>query len=228
LEYLEREIDERPCYMVRKGSYKLMIQKLASSTNLDMMFHLDTDPFEINNKLGHGAMSADEATVSKAEHMRCLLLDWMGRLDGSVGYFSDPAANFGEGSGDMNEIRTRQSWPQLGLWVSDATLTFGTIGWNGQNYVRNEYLYVGTRRDEQVEITSISVIGADATYFHVVNGTAGGIITVGYNACHAIKVSFVASTKIWMEKALDATMVIVLTAAGLVTEKTIQLHVPSL
>ena len=135
----DRTIDERPAYLVRKGSYKLMIQKLASSKELDMMYNLDSDPFEVHNLIGNKFGSTiDRPTVSKAEHLRCLLLDWMIRHnnnnnESNENYFSDPLSNFGQGTGDINEIRTRQSWKQIGFWVSDTHLNFDSIAWNN-NY----------------------------------------------------------------------------------------------
>jgi hypothetical protein len=98
-----------------------MVHKLASSTKLDMMFDLRNDRFEVNNLLlatnteADYSTDIDESIVAKAEHLRCLLLDWMIRLDpidGSEndgtdatpnttatmkgGYFSDPVNNYGE------------------------------------------------------------------------------------------------------------------------------------
>lgn len=218
LQELERTMDDRPSFLVRKGSYKLMMQKLASTSEFDMMFHLDTDPFETQNLLGKNAMFATDTTISKAEHMRCLLLDWMNRLDGSARYYSDPAANFGEGRGDLNEIRARQSWRQLGFWVSDTILTFGKAGWNGQGFVRNEYLYLGTRVDEQIEIMSITLTGADASYFSV--DTAK--ISIGFRECHALKITLFASTESWKEQPLDAALI--LTTKEL-EQKIVRLHV---
>jgi hypothetical protein len=125
---LDRDIDDRPGFLVRKGNRKLMIQKLAASEKLDMMFDLDKDPFEMNNLLGLNGMIAQDDTIIQAEHMRCLLLDWMTRLDGNVGYYSNPAANYNEGSGDITEIRERQSWKSIGFWTSASdtgALEFG-------------------------------------------------------------------------------------------------------
>jgi len=148
----DRVIDERPAYLVRKGPYKLMIQKLASSRELDMMYHLETDPYEVQNLIGRQFGSTiKNSTIAKAEHLRCLLLDWMNRHNNgnnnnnnnhhsnsnggaavaAENYFSDPVSNFNQGSGDIEEITRRQSWKQTGFWVSDDTrLEFGAIAWN--------------------------------------------------------------------------------------------------
>jgi hypothetical protein len=92
-----------------------MMQKLAASQQLDMMFDLDADPYELSNLVGLNGITASNSTIIQAEHMRCLLLNWMTRLDGSVGYYSDPAANYGQGNGDISEIRDRQSWNAIGF-----------------------------------------------------------------------------------------------------------------
>jgi len=142
-------IDERPAYLVRKGPYKLMIQKLASSRELDMMYNLETDPYEVHNLIGRQfGTTINNSTIAKAEHLRCLLLDWMNRHNNgnnnnnndnsnsnggaaAENYFSDPVSNFNQGSGDIDEITRRQSWKRTGFWVSDDTrLEFGSIAWN--------------------------------------------------------------------------------------------------
>lgn len=106
------------------------MQKLAASQRLDMMFDLDEDPYELNNLVGLNGMTAANSTIIQAEHMRCLLLDWMTRLDGSVGYYSDPAANYGQGKGDISEIRDRQSRTAIGLL--DERLENGKVGLDGR------------------------------------------------------------------------------------------------
>lgn len=89
-----------------------------------MMFDLEADPYEINNLLGSKGMTADYNTLSKAEHLRCELLDWMHRMDGNVGYYSDPAANYGEGDGDIQEVTRRQKWRAL------TRFWFGYVEWH--------------------------------------------------------------------------------------------------
>lgn len=219
-EELDRRLDDRPCYLIRKGNYKLMMQKLATSKRLDMMFDLKQDPFEISNLLGKNATTADDLVVAKAEHMRCLLLDWMTRLDGSVGYYSNPDANYGEGMGDITEIRNRQMWKTLGFWVSDTVLTFGRLSWNGHRFVRHEYVYVGTRTKEPVEITSISVMGADASLFRI-DKTA---LDIAHMECHSIKITYTSRSSDQDNK--DLVAYIVLTARGY-SDKVIHLHVPT-
>ena len=138
------------------------MQKLAASQRLDMMFDLDEDPYELNNLVGLNGMTAANSTIIQAEHMRCLLLDWMTRLDGSVGYYSDPAANYGQGKGDISEIRDRQSWTAIGFWTSASdtgVMEMGKVSWTGDAYVRHDWLYMGTRISEQtIEVSHRRII----------------------------------------------------------------------
>jgi len=205
---LERTIDERPSFMVRKGPYKLMMQKLADSNEMDMMFDLNQDPFEVNNLLGKYSMDADEKVIAKAEHLRCLLLDWMIRLDNGQ-YFSDPANNYGEGQGDINEVRNRQKWRQIGLWSSGSMndpLEFGHVSWTGSRFVRHEWLYLGTRLEESYVITSASIIGKDSVFFSVDEASLVNR-RFGRHACESIRVTFQAN--IWAEApSLDASLIL--------------------
>lgn len=41
-------------------------------------------------------------------------------------YFSDSTNIFGDGDGDIAEIRNRQSWKQIGHWISDSTSSSST------------------------------------------------------------------------------------------------------
>jgi hypothetical protein len=94
----------RSTLMIRKGPYKLMLHKMASSHRLDMLINLTADPYELNNLVGEKGMTGDDDILSKAEHLRCLLLESMRRMDGNVGYYSDPTGNFGEGDSDITEV----------------------------------------------------------------------------------------------------------------------------
>lgn len=224
---LERTIDERPSFMVRKGSHKLMMQKLASSNQMDMLFNLEADPFEMNNLLGKTAMFADDVVVSKAEHLRCLLLDWMIRLDEGINgtrYFSDPASNYNESEGDIIEVRGRQKWKQIGLWSSgneNEPLEFGQISLSESSLIRHEWLYLGTRLDEFYKISSISFTGVDGLFFSVDEDNVIGR-TVGKNSCESFRVTFQASE--WVENpSLDATMELVLTESRGSIDRTIRI-----
>lgn len=208
---LERRIDDRPGFMVVKGTYKLMMQKLSDSQQVDMMFNLAEDPLERNDLLGRGAMDADTRAIEKAEHMRCLLLDWMERLDGGVNgdqsYFSDTANNYNDRGGDINEIRNRQQWRRIGLWTSagnDDPLIFGKVSWTGSEFVRHEWLYVGTRQDESFRIDAASITGKDGVYFEIDEDAVAGRI-FGQNACESIRITFRANA--WAETdSIDAAL----------------------
>jgi len=195
------------------------MQKLATSQKLDMMFDLDSDPFELNNLLGLNALTASDSTIIQAEHMRCLLLDWMTRLNGEIGYFSDPLNNYGEGSGDISEIRARQSWKTTGFWTSASdtgVLEMGKVAWTGEAFVRHEWLYIGTRLDQTIAVQSITVSGSDASLFSI---DANLPIEFGLNSCVAIRVSFSSPTSLsttpidallsieWSELGSDASAV---------------------
>jgi hypothetical protein len=176
-----------------------------------MMFNLETDPFEMNNLLGKKAMVADDDVVSKAEYLRCLLLDWMVRLDegtDGIRYFSDPASNYNESEGDIIEVRERRKWKQIGLWTSvdeNEPLEFGQISLSGgSSFVRHEWFYLGTRLDESYVISSVGFTGVDALFFSVDDENVIGR-TVGKNDCVSFRVTFTAN--IWVEKPnVDATM----------------------
>jgi hypothetical protein len=214
---LTRELDNRPTNLVRKGPYKLMIHKSSASEELDMMFDLSKDPFELNNLVGKKGMTADDQTVSKAEHMRCLLLEWMIRLDGDGEnrYFSDPANNYFEGDGDIVEVGRRQSWRQIGFWVSDTVLKFGRVALDDDNrYVRHEWIYMGTRMEETISVTSISVMGSDASYFEVDRDFA----RIDFGDCIPIRVSLTSQFVISSNDNEQVDAYLVISAEGRATK----------
>ncbi|MCJ8329038.1 MAG: sulfatase-like hydrolase/transferase [Lentisphaeria bacterium] len=148
-------------FMVRKGNYKLMLTKLAKSNRLDMMYDIESDPFEMKNLVGKNGLSASEEIIGKAEHLKCLLLEWMLRMDGPEKYFSDPKYNFFEGEGDYTEIDKRREWKKLDLWISDKSIRFGKRVFDKKNAVfkRNEYLYLGRTTAGKSTIKSIELSG---------------------------------------------------------------------
>jgi len=157
-------------FMVAKGDYKLMIAKAASSTTIDMMYHLKSDPYEVNNLLGEVGMKATDAIIGKAEHLRCLLIEWMQRMNGgSEEYYSNPVYNNHEGQGDIKEVSDRQKWRALDFWVGNTQLQFGAPVWNGSMFVRNEYLYVGRRNSGSIWVREVKLRGEGRTHFSVEN-----------------------------------------------------------
>ncbi|KAG7358122.1 phosphonate monoester hydrolase [Nitzschia inconspicua] len=220
---MDRQIDDRPSFLVRHKQYKLMMQKVASTNQMDMMFDIFKDPFEIDNLLSPDvAMVQDDTLIAKAEHLRCLLLHWMERLDGESHYFSDPTANHGGSAGDIPEIRNRQRWKQIGFWVSDSSIDFGRISWNGNAFVRHEHLYMGTRKEQSVEITDIVIEGSDAQYFQISRTN----LKLRHNGCARVRVSFMSSEAVWRDKSLDATFVMTVKLGASTTKQRIPLKVP--
>lgn len=102
-----------------------MMPKLRDSKVPDMLYNLNADPQERNNLLGSNGMTASEATIGKAEHLRILLLEWMGRANGPKKYYSDKKYNANIGSGDYQEILHRSTWRKLDYWQSDTQIEFG-------------------------------------------------------------------------------------------------------
>lgn len=67
--------DVAPNYMVVKDGWKLLIPYSTTSTVINAMYDLNTDPHEMNNLIGN---NPDKAKYSKkAEEMRAYLLEWL-------------------------------------------------------------------------------------------------------------------------------------------------------
>jgi Sulfatase len=200
-EFAPRELGMMPNFMVRHGSYKLMLPRSADSTILDMLYDVEADPYEMNNLLG--TEPDDPVVIGKAEHLKILLVEWMERHDTEYQYFSSNVYHAGQGTGDVAEIRSRRTWAALPYWQSDSTLRFGApVRVDGQ-YRRNEYLYVGGTSD--LEVTGASVEGNDASYF------AAEIDPSGDGGYVRIKVAFVSSSYVSISS-LDAWVVVANTA----------------
>jgi len=166
---LERDLDSEPAFAARhRSGWKLMMHKQSDSDKIDMLYHVPTDPGEHTNFVGRRSAFTTNTTVfGKAEHMRILLVEWMIRMDGENNeqYYSSPQSNAGQGRGDIVEISLRQPWERLPIWVSDADLLFAEASWNGTHYVRNEYLYIGTRTPGTLTIDSIVSTGSSGFSF---------------------------------------------------------------
>ena len=191
---LDRRIDERPSLMVRKGTFKLMTHKLASSNEIDMMYDLSSDPYEVHNFLGAHAAQASNATLSKAEHLRCLLIEWMERLDGEERYYSDPLANYNHGEGDIEELRMRQSWPALDFWVGDTSIGIGRLALHEQELLRSEFLYIGSRTAAPVQFVSLHITGRDAALFRIDQNE----VLIETMKCQSIKITFSAPPEMFV------------------------------
>lgn len=216
--------------MVRKGEMKLLMSKLAGSTQLDILFDLDQDPFEMNNLLSmssSSSVSPQPETLASAEHLRCLLLDWMTRKDqhpttGEARYYSDPSSNYNQNRGDIFEIFDRQSWPSVGFWTSHSQsrpLMFGQISKlaneQGSSWVRHEWLYVGTRFDETVIIDRVEIIGSDSVFFTPQRPDLkiiGGVPPPGeegrQQGCEGIRITFKVDVWAVRQGQVDASIVL--------------------
>lgn len=164
----DNELGSIPNFMVRKGSWKLMLPKLRDSPVIDMMYHLDTDPGEIHNYLGSNAMQLNNTLIGKAEHLKALLWEYLNRADGVGKYYSDPKYNRYVGEGDMAEVVRRRTWREVDYWQSEADeLPFGQPVKVRKVYKRNEYLYIGRTTVGDLQVDSVEVVGPDARHFKV-------------------------------------------------------------
>mmetsp|Transcript_21380 Transcript_21380/g.31300 ORF Transcript_21380/g.31300 Transcript_21380/m.31300 type:complete len:715 (-) Transcript_21380:230-2374(-) len=167
---LERKFGRETNFMIINGHYKLIMPKDSSSKIRDVMYDLNSDPYEMHNLLGDVGMSAEDAIIGKAEHLRCLLIEWMQRMNGgSEEYYSNPVYNNHEGQGDIKEVSDRQKWRALDFWVGNTQLQFGAPVWNGSMFVRNEYLYVGRRNSGSIWVREVKLRGEGRTHFSVEN-----------------------------------------------------------
>ncbi len=67
--------DNVPNYMIVKDGWKLLIPKTATSTLINAMYDLNSDPHEMNNLLGNNPKSAN--FKEKAEELHTCLLEWL-------------------------------------------------------------------------------------------------------------------------------------------------------
>jgi len=78
-QYVVTEWDFRgpvePNYMILKDGWKLMIPYTKSSTVLNALYDLNTDPHEMNNLIGNNPDAEDYK--AKAEELRGYLLEWL-------------------------------------------------------------------------------------------------------------------------------------------------------
>jgi hypothetical protein len=196
-EYAVSEVDpdERsssPSFMVRYGSWKLLISELQNSTGKDALFNLTADSFERTNLLDTTSTQT-LSVIGKAEHLKCLLLEWMIRNDGgSEKYYSDPKWNGNIGRGDLNEVRLRRRWRTVGQWLSDQVITMKAPVFVEGMWRSNAWLYLGRTTSGTLTVSSIALAGSKRSYFTVDRNQA----TIGQNDYVRIKVSFVSATNI--------------------------------
>jgi arylsulfatase A-like enzyme len=177
---LTRTLGGESNFLCKRGPWKLILTKKASSTRRDMLYNLEADPYEVNNYVGDNGMTASDAVIGKAEHLKCLLIEWMQRMDGPNHLYSDPIYNAGEGMGDIAEITARRKWKTLNIWVSDTAVKVGLpVNVAGQ-LTRNEYIYLGRTTAGTLTVSNITVQGTDAGRFQLSEFTSGSITNGGY------------------------------------------------
>jgi arylsulfatase A-like enzyme len=199
---LQRLFGGETNFLSLKLPWKLMLTKNASSARLDMLFNLETDPYEMNNLVGINGDSAGDGIIGKAEHLKALLIEWMQWMDGPKKLYSDPAYNL-EGAGDITEIKTRRKWRRLDIWVSDTSIRVGKPVHDGTRYIRNEYLYLGRTTAGVLTVDSIRLEGSDALHFALSGFTGGQIASGDYEK---VKISFLPGVA--THNIADARMVI--------------------
>lgn len=190
-------LGEEPNFLVRQGDYKLIITKKANSSNIDMMYDLVNDPYEMKNLIGKRGYKAPLQVIGKAEHLKALLVEWMVRNNGgSAGYYSKNKYNGHEGRGDITEITDRRTWRSVGYWQSDYQLVFGAPAFVGGRYVRYEYLYIGRTKPGTLSVTAISIEGPSSRFFSVLGPTEATIkggdyiqVKIAFNSTENVLIS---------------------------------------
>ncbi len=81
----EWDRENNPNYMVVKDGWKLIIPYTIQSTVINVLYDLNTDPYEMNNLLG--ANPERENYKGKAEELRACLLEWLAEQN-SIHYYS--------------------------------------------------------------------------------------------------------------------------------------------
>jgi Sulfatase len=193
-----------PNFMIRKGNYKLIVPRKRDSPVRDMMYDLQSDPFEMTNLLSDGASNE---VIGMAEHLKALLVEWLRRKDTDSNLYSSNKWNLGEGRGDVAEVQNRRTWRELPYWQSGSVLAFGEpVLVDRSSYQRREFLYVGRTSDGTLTIDSIYLRGQNASYFSL-SGKAGRRYRIRKNNVVRIGVTFQSPVPVRMAD-LDAEIVI--------------------
>lgn len=141
----------------------------------------------------------------------------MRRLDTADGehYYSDPVFNGNEGRGDITEIYNRQAWPASDIWVGDSVLAFTKttetpLSSNSAQYTCNEWLFLGRRASGSVNITSMKVVGTNATMFRLEQQPANNSTILDSKEVLRVKVTLLLFTPphLLSSPDVDATFVI--------------------
>jgi len=128
----EWDRDNIPNLMIVKDGWKLIIPDKASSTVINAMYDLNTDPHEMNNLLGSNPDRAQYQV--KAEELRASLLEWLAK-NNSAHYFSVSQRDLLNGGGPTgnNASFVSQVVPTLEkgetITVSITMKNTGTTTW---------------------------------------------------------------------------------------------------
>lgn len=196
-----------PAFMIRCGSWKLLINNMEGSTRPpDALFNLQNDPFEQTNLLA-STKTQTQRVIGKAEHLKCLLVEWMMRYNGSAEekFYSDPKWNNYVGRGDIQEVRLRRTWTAVKQWHSEESLVLERPVWfAGEGKWRsNAWLYIGRTVEGTLRITNISLEGSNKNLFSVDKTTA----SITKNEYIRVRVSLESTVEeVWTS--LDAKLVV--------------------
>lgn len=166
-----------PNFMIRYGSYKLLLTKKADSDIIDALYDLAADPWEMDNLLGANADTASDEIIEKTEHLKVLLIEWMLRHNGQQRFYADNKWNNDEGRGDITEIHNRRTWRTMDIWQSDRVLYFRQPVRRGSVFVLFKWLYIGrTAPNGTLQINSIALDGQHASSFQLEGPTEAAIL----------------------------------------------------
>jgi len=215
---------------------QLMIPKIADADMLDMLFDLNSDPYETRNLLADG-MGASDRAIGKAEHLRQLILEHMLRNNGKQKFYSDPKYDPTTSRGLVWEVSNRKTWKKMDFWISDQKLFFGQVAVNKKAVVevenggttrtiqdngvtRVEYLYMGRTTPGSVDVESISVQGSDRNNFFV---RPSGPVTIEQDGHLRVKVTYLSTASSNMPNKIDASVVVVYKNNGQQRTETIKI-----
>lgn len=175
-----------PNFMIRHGNWKLWIARRKNVGFTDLLYNLQSDPHEKNNLLVRDAANSLRV-IGKAEHLKCLLLEWMTRNDGGTEqYYSDPKWNRDVGLGDIQEVFLRRTWNTVDQWLSDRVLSMKAPVFVEGKWRSNAWLYIGRTAPGTLMISDIILEGTDTANFSVDMTEA----TIESNDYIRVKVSF--------------------------------------
>lgn len=202
---LDRYLGAETNFMVLSGSHKFLTTKLSEASRMDMLYDLETDPYEMNNLIGDKSDSASDELIGKAEHLKCLLVEWMQRMNGP-GYYSGDArwsdsmtGPFTDGirssAGDIEEVKRRRTWRSLDIWVGDTVLKFGRRARVGITFKRNEFLYFGRTSPGLLYVNDVTVVGTESAFFTIESPPP---VTIAQGDHARLKISY--NSRVWHEQ----------------------------